>query len=192
MSEWNELRFWYSSDVTSEELYTFKRDVMLPALEEHAIDQFLCLDQAAFMLLRFYSTEEVFETIVKQLERKLPKQFSDITRESWTPEGDARERIQAAKQFLSADDYIMAKEGWKILGRKDNEWLVAVEDLDKQVEAFSTFMSDVLGKFTRSYIEKMPYRVEDRWLLSVFVHLMLDSISVWQEMEAEVREFPYV
>jgi len=192
MDEWKELRFWYAGDVSSTDLYAFKREVLLPALEAHAIDQFLCLDQAAFMLLRTCGTVEILDGLFKRFEDDLPELFSKVSQESWSPEVDARDRIQAAKQFLSADDYILAQEGWKILGRKDNEWLVAVEDLDRQVDAFSIFMSDVLGRFTKLYIENMPYMVEDRWLLSVFMHLMLDSISVWQEKEAEVREFPYV
>jgi hypothetical protein len=192
MNKWNELRFWYSSDVTSEGLYAFKRDIMLPALDTFGVDKFLCLDQAAFMLIRICAADDVFDALMRQFESDLPTQFREVTQENWSPEVDARERIQAAKVFLSADDYIKKEEGWKILGRKEGEWLVAVEDMDKQVEAFSTFMSDVLGKFTQQYIESMPYMVEDRWLLSVFVHLMLDSISVWQEKEAEVREFPYV
>ena len=38
----------------------------------------------------------------------------------------------------------------------------------------------------------MSYRVEDRWLTSLFLHLILDSISIWQKEEGESREFPYV
>ena len=73
----------------------------------------------------------------------------------------------------------------------DGKWAAAPEDLDKQVVAFSTFMSKVVGKFTKAYLKEMPYRVEDRWLMSIFVHLILDSISIWQKEENESREFPY-
>ena len=71
-------------------------------------------------------------------------------------------------------------------------WIPAPENLDKQVTAFSIFMSRVVGKFTKAYLKEMPYRVEDRWLISVFVHLILDSISTWKNEENEIREFPYV
>lgn len=119
--------------------------------------------------------------------------FTRITKETWSPALDAENRIIAAKQRLSGDDYIFGKVGWKIVGKDENDqWLITNEDLDKQVDAFSIFMTEVLGAFAKRYIEKMPYMVEDRWMLSVFEHLMLDSISVWQAAENEVREFPYV
>ena len=75
---------------------------------------------------------------------------------------------------------------------KDGTWIVASEKLDKQVTAFSSFMCRVVGKFTKAYLKEMPYRVEDRWLMSVFLHLILDSISVWQKDENECREYPYI
>ena len=53
-------------------------------------------------------------------------------------------------------------------------------------------MTRVLGVFTERYLLEMPFRVEDRWLMSVFLHLMLDSISVWHLEEKEIREFPFI
>lgn len=193
MDGWRELRCWYAGEASRESLYGYKRSVILPILEEFGIDVFLCLDQNKFFPLRVHSSEEVFDNLLTRLERDLPPMFERISKEAWSSTFDAENRIISAKQQLSGDDYIFGKTGWKILGKDENgQWLIDTEDLEKQADAFSIFMTEVLGAFTKQYIEKMSYMVEDRWMLSVFVHLMLDSISVWQDVEEEVREFPYV
>ena len=193
MDDWRELRFWYADEVSRESLYEYKREVILPALEEFGITSFLFLDQHKFFPLRVKCSEKIFDELFARLESDLSLMFTRVTKETWSPSFDAENRIISAKQRLSGDDYLYGKVGWKILGKDENDqWLIDTEDLEKQSEAFSIFMTDVLRVFTKKYIEKMPYMVEDRWMLSVFMHLMLDSISVWQEMENEVREFPYV
>ena len=193
MEEWGEIRFWYADNVSRTSLYEFKREVLLPTLDEFGIASFLFLDQHKFLPLRIHCSEKTFDKLIIRLEGDLPPMFTRISKETWSPTFDAENRIISAKQRLSGDDYLYGKVGWKILGKDENDqWLMANEDLDQQVEAFSIFMTEVLGVFTKQYIERMPYMVEDRWMLSVFVHLMLDSISVWQDVEGEVREFPYV
>lgn len=193
MDEWREIRFWYADEVSREHLYDYKREVILPVLEEFGISSFLFLDQNRFLPLRINCSEKTYDELFTHLEGDLPPMFTRISKEAWSPAFDAENRIISAKQRLSGDDYLYGKVGWKILGKDENDqWLIDIEDLEMQVEAFSVFMTDVLGVFTKQYIEKMPYMVEDRWMLSVFVHLLLDSISVWQDVEDEVREFPYV
>jgi hypothetical protein len=193
MYEWRELRIWYADEVSRASLYEYKREVILPALEEFGITSFLFLDQHKFLPLRVRCLDKTFDELFTRLEGDLPPMFTHVSKEIWSPIFDAENRIISAKQRLSGDDYIFGKVGWKILGKDENDqWLMANEDLEKQSEAFSIFMTEVLGSFTKQYIERMPYMVEDRWMLSVFVHLMLDSISVWQDVEGEVREFPYV
>ena len=64
------------------------------------------------------------------------------------------------------------------------------EDLDSKVEVFAKFMAKVLGKFTREFLEEIPEYVDDRWLMLLFMHLLLNSISIWHEHE--VRMFLFV
>ncbi len=193
MDKWKELRFWYADKVSRGSLYAYKSDVILPVLDEFGITKFLFLDQNKYLPLRVYCSESALDELFTRFDGDLPSMFTHLSEEAWSPTSDSEDRIVSAKRILSGDDVLFEDVGWKILGKGEHgQWLMDVEDLDKQVEAFSTFMTDVLGVFTKQYIESMPYMVEDRWMLSVFVHLMLDSISVWQDAENEVREFPYV
>ncbi len=103
---------------------------------------------------------------------------------------DARNRILSCKGRVGL---ARSAQGWKVSGKNESgKWVVASEDLNRQQIAFANFMARVAGKFTRAYLEEMPYRVEDRWLMSLFLHLMLDSISIWQKEESEAREFPFL
>lgn len=84
--------------------------------------------------------------------------------------------------------------GWKVLGRgqTDGNWVAGPDDLERKVEEFARFMTKVAGNFTRAYLNEFQERVDDPWMLSVFIHLLLDSVSVWQNSERRARDFPYV
>jgi hypothetical protein len=80
-----------------------------------------------------------------------------------------------------------------IAGREplNNLWVPDKDDLELKIEEFSVFMTKVVGKFTRAYFQNMPRKIQDRWLLSVLIHLLLNSISLDQIQEKETRDFPY-
>lgn len=193
MGEWREFRLWYATTPDPDALFRFKRTKLLPVVQKYGIVNFLVLDEPEFVLLRVEAEEQVEKLIESSLKDcvQSTQLFGRVTVESWSPIADARSRILAARQRVGVPAEI-PDGGWMIKGKTaDGKWVPAPEDLDKQVEAFSTFISRVVGKFTKAYIEEMPYRVEDRWLTSVFLHLILDSISTWQREENESREFPY-
>ena len=148
--------------------------------------EFLILDEPGFILLRVEADNGITGRIRASLEEAIRPIFSQITAQSWSPQADAKNRILDARRRAGILDGIPG-EGWMIKGKNPNGWWIpAPEDLDKQVTAFSTFMSKVLGKFTKAYLKEIPYRVEDRWLMSVFVHLILDSVSTNQTEENEI------
>jgi hypothetical protein len=194
MSKWREFRFWYVTTPKPNDIFVFKRDYLVPILEKYKIEDFLMLDEPEFLLLRV----EVNDLLAKRIDSSLKEAiqsgsiFSKLTTEDWSPVADAKDRILSARQRANIPTEI-PEGGWMIVDKDaDGKWIAAPEGLERQVSAFSTFMSRVAGKFTKAYLKEMPYRVEDRWLMSVFIHLTLDSISVWQKQENESREFPYV
>lgn len=194
MREWREFRLWYAINPNPNDLYEFKRTNLLPIVEKYSIEDFLILDEPKFVLLRIEVENEVekqIESSLRQCVSSTPL-FSELTVGNWSPTTDAKDRIFTARKRAMVPLELPAG-GWMIKGKaSDGKWVASAEDLDRQVRAFSTFMSRVVGKFTKAYIKEMPYRVEDRWLTSVFLHLILDSISIWQKEEDESREFPYV
>lgn len=193
MAAWREFRLWYAASPSPHDLFAFKTAYLVPALEKHGVEDFLVLDEPRFVLLRLGADDELANDIRLSLEESIKSGalFAELTLETWSPEADARNRILSARQRAKLPAEI-PEGGWVIKGkRSDGKWIADSEDLDKQVAAFSTFISRVLGRFTKAYLKEMPYRVEDRWLMSLFLHLMLNSISIDQPQESETREFPY-
>lgn len=194
MAEWHEFRLWYAINPNPSDIFAFKKAHLLPMLERYGVEDFLMLDEPEFVLLRIDINGESAKRIYCDLEKTTRPEplFSKVTVESWSPTEDARNRILTARQRAKIPAGI-PQGGWRITGKTpDGKWGAAPEDLDKQIAAFSIFISKVVGKFTKAYLKQMPYRVEDRWLMSVFLHLILDSISTWQKEEEESRDFPYV
>jgi hypothetical protein len=185
---------WYGEKVSREALYDLRRKV-LPILDSHKIGDFLVLNEPKYVLLRVNIGEDVKRTIEESLNRLVRESqdaFSRVTVDTWNPETDARDRIFGAAQRLGLR--LQDGKGWKIVGREplNRQWVPMPDDLESKIAEFSNFMTKVVGKFTRAYVEHMSGRMEDRWLLSVMLHLLLNSISLNQFEENEAREFSYV
>jgi hypothetical protein len=174
-------------------LFDFKRTDMLHVLDEQQVGYFLALDEGQFVLIRIEGTKELAEKVKTSIERVGSGLFSHITIETWSPVRDAHDRIIGARGRAGLPQ---KEAGWKVVGMHVEggtlKWQFGDEDLGKQELAFASFMSHVAGQFTRAYLEEMPFRVDDRWMMSVFIHLMLDSISTWHDEENESRQFPYI
>jgi len=191
--EWCEFRLWYGEKVNVEKLYNLRK-LLLPILDEHKIEDFLVLNEPKFVLFRVEVEEETKKDIEKSLEvlvEQLESTFSRVTIEKWDPEEDARDRILEAAQRLGLK--LEEGKGWMIAGREplNRNWVPIQDNLDLKIREFAVFMTKVVGKFTRAYVKEMPRIVKDRWLLSVLLHLLLNSISVDKVQEKETREFPY-
>jgi hypothetical protein len=192
--EWLEFRIWYGRKLDRKKLYDLRKS-LITVLDEHEIKDFLILNEPKFVLLRIQAEEGVrldLEKAIKGLIERSEDAFSNVTIEKWPPEEDARNRILSAAQRLGLK--LEEGKGWMIAGREplNRLWVPVEDDLDLKVKEFAIFMTKVVGQFTRAYVENMPRQIEDRWLLSVFVHLLLNSISLDQIQEDEVRAFPYV
>lgn len=200
---WHQFNFYCSESLLRlhpnsefyDRFYCFKRG-LLPILDEYDIENFLILDEGRFFLLRVDLEAEMGETLREDFDRLVDESvdFDKVTVESWSPEEDARTRILGARERavqmgISFED--IPEGGWKIETRYRGQWIVGPDDLNMKIEKFSRFMSKVVGKFTRAYLEELSERVDDRWLLSVFIHLLLHSISE-QRFEKQTREFPWI
>lgn len=192
--EWYEFNLWYGEKIDIEKLCNLRK-LLLPILDEHKIEDFLVLNEPKFVLLRVEIDEETKRNVEKDLKslvEQLQGTFSKVTSNKWNPEKDARDRILRAAEKLGLK--LEEGKGWMIVGREplNRQWIPVEDNLDLKVREFAVFMTKVVGKFMRAYVEEMPRIVKDRWLLSVLIHLLLNSISVDQVQEKETREFPYV
>jgi len=87
--------------------------------------------------------------------------FDNVTLHTWSPEDDARNRIlyskeTAKKMGISFDGF--PGDGWKIETWCGGGWIAKPDDLDVKTEKFAKFMSKVVGRFTRAYLEEIPER----------------------------------
>lgn len=198
MPNWYEFRLWYRGSPNPDALFAFKKTRLLATLELHNIEYSFILDEEKFILVRIELDEVCARKIQSSLEelvRSEDSPFTKVTLETWPPAEDAKSRILNARrragQIISFRG--IPEGGWKIKGlATDGNWIADAEDFAREAEAFTIFMSRVAGEFTRAYLKEMPYRVNDRWLMSVFLHLLLDSISSWQNEENETRMFNYL
>lgn len=223
--KWYELRTWGSDELSTlikenpikacEILYIFKREILLPIIEKHDIQDFLILDEFLgedrFILLRVNVDEETVKQIKNNIDNimkqsRFKRYFTDVKYKDWFPEKDANERILGAREraIKSGISFEGVSEiGWKVTGIKGYKfglglgecyvsinWAVAPDDIKRKIEVFSLFMTKVVGQFTKAFLSEFPEYIDDRWLLSLFVHLLLNSISMWQENE--IRQFPVI
>ena len=193
MLRWHEFQLWYFKTAIPEDLFDFKKKYLLPLYDRPGVKGFLTLDEPDFSLARVLVEDDTAQELKTYLETAIAggNLFSRVTAAAWDPKRDAVERIVGARARAGIDDEI-PPGGWQITGMSDGKWVACTQDLEKQAESFSIFMSRVLGSFTRAYIQEMPHPVKDRWLMSVFLHLMMNSISIYNDEEDEVRRFPAV
>lgn len=204
MKRWLELQIRYSDEFMNSPdwqiLYKFKRNCLLPILEKHSITDFLTLDEPKFVLFRAEVDENTLTKIRGDIQDYINEDpnFSNINVVDWSPEKDARDRILGAKQrALEGGVFFpggVPEGGWKIVGRGriNKNWVAGPDDLERKVEEFARFMTKVTGRFTRVYLKEIEEGVDDPWMLSVFTHLILDSVSVWQNLEKMARDFPSI
>ena len=180
------------------------------------LDEFL--DKERFVLLRVNVDEETSKQIKRDIEKMIQQNefkqfFTHVKLEVWSPLEDAKSRILKARKGAEQRGVSfkgIPKGGWKVTGIKGYklspiglgpviglagittlpEWDVAPEDLEHKAELFARFMTNVAGQFTKAFLREISEYIDDRWLLSVFIHLLLNSLSIWYEDEA--RLFPYV
>lgn len=191
---WKEFRFWYGENKDIKYHYKLRK-IVLDILEKYEISDPLILGEPNFVLVRIEIDGKIAEKIKDEFTEALillEGAFSKTSLESWDAEEDARNRIlsTAKKLKFKLDD----GKGWSIIGKDpvNNYWIPIEDNPEIKTKEFAIFMTKVVGKFTKAFIKEMPRRIDDRWLLSVMIHLLLNSITIHLQQEREIREFPIV
>jgi hypothetical protein len=182
------------------------------------LDEFL--DRDRFILLRVKVSEDISNQIKQDLEKRIQdgqfkRFFINVELKYWPSKEDAKNRILDARkraEQIGISFKGIPEDAWKITGMKGYnigaiplkgtssiliptiaalpEWEASPDELDKKTEIFEQFMTKVAGEFTKIFLEEIPEYIDDRWLMSLFIHLLLNSLSIWYEDEA--RAFPYI
>lgn len=186
------------------ENYEFIKAYLIPLIRRTAVENFQILNyynpSKGEDLIRFRVEAE--DKLLKQIRNEINKLkeaglLRDFESEDYSPQRDAERRLESVRQNLERRLGKPLNKDWKIAGVKDNEWVIdtfEVEAYSKKCAAFEAFLARVLGKWTRVFIEEMDTKPEDRWLVSLFIHLLINSLAYpgpnLGTAEDEIRKMP--
>jgi hypothetical protein len=128
---------------------------------------------------------EVAPAILMKVEDEIGRlkqkgRIRDYSKESYDPRLDAERRIESVRQKLEALWGKPVSRNWKVVNLTDGTLIVDESDATayaKKVEAFEAFLCRIVGKWTKLFVEEIDSKPDDRWLVSLFVHLMMNSIA---------------
>ena len=98
--------------------------------------------------------------------------------DTWSPEADARNRTLEAKQKVQPGRVSewRTRFGSARVPIPPNLWDTGVQD-ERVIRDFELLMTEVLGRWTAAYMEKFDSPPKSEWLVSVAIHLLLNSIG---------------
>lgn len=188
---WYEFKLFFSDASKSRnwprENYDFIRSHIIPAIVRIDIPNFQILNyfnpskDEDFIRFRVEASRATIKKVDGEIGRlKQEGLIRSFSKESYNPRQDAERRIESVRQKLEAWWGKPVGKNWKIVGVTDNK--LAVDESDttayaKKLEAFETFLGRILGKWTKLFVEEVDIKPEDKWLVSLFVHLMINSIA---------------
>ena len=181
--------------------YIFIKESLIPLVDKLCINSFHVLnyfDQSKgedFIRFRVDVSPEVKAQIENEL-YTLKKQtlIQDFTQHAHNPRQDAEQRIKKVHKYLEVFAKRQVKENWTIVGINEGTPIFHEKnekELNEKLDAFESFLSHVLGQWTKTFVKEMKSKPEDMWLISVFVHLALNSITCHQGQESAIRNIPY-
>lgn len=155
-------------------------------LNFHVLNYFNPSERTDFIRFRVeVSQKELLSLLSKFDELKHNADIMDYQYEKWCPRGDVERRMEDVRQQLeriwrnSVENKIVDKN-WKLIDCVDEKYIIDETDYNefsKKAEAFKIFITRILGPWTKLFIEEMKLKPEDRWLLSLFIHLLLNSLA---------------
>lgn len=206
MSQWYEFRLIFSEgdktrgSVWPEENYQFIKNQLIPLIKRLHITNFHILNyfdlsltnpnERDFIRLRV----EVNESLLKQLKDEIINMIreGEIIRyeyETHSLRKDAEDRIESVRLQLIKMIGRDIDKNWDIAGIQDGLLQIAMTaDYDKKVKDFENFLGNVLGNFIIAFYEQISEKPYDKWLMSLFMHLMLNSICFDKTEEITIRQ----
>lgn len=200
---WHEIRIMFSESGEPRnwpsENYEFIRQRLFQIVDDVGLDRYLIFSyfkegQRDYIRFRIEADEEKSLKVKETLDKMKGKgTIFDYECESWSAKNDAELRIDSTREKIQEMSNIqIPADNWRIAGRADDKWAIGPGDYSRKVRQFTIMMEEVIGQCTRIFMDKLEEKPDDRWLMSVFVHLLLNSICCSESEENEVRTFPAV
>lgn len=187
---WIEFRLIFS-DASSprdwrRENYSFIRDHLIALIERNSVQNFHILNyfnpsQAEdFIRFRLEASPALVNRIEEEFDQlKQTNLISDYQVSDYSPRRDAEQRIESVRHKLQIQSGTQLDINWRILGLRDGQIQLDLSDVcahSSKVAAFEVFLSQILGKWTKLFLEEIHSRPDDIWLNSLFIHLLFNSL----------------
>jgi len=203
MNKWQEFRLIITHEakrkVWPKDNYDLIRSSLLPIINQIDLEEFLILNyfqpgREDLIRFRVPAETQILQIVKEHLDNlKIKGIIHDYEEEVWEPAKDASNRINSAKAKLEQGFKTRIETtGWQIVGKTNSQWMISSIDYGKKLSDFNTILTRVVGRCTKAFIEELGERPIDRWLMSLFIHLLLNSICCSKVEEREIRDFPYV
>jgi len=188
---WYEFKLFFSDASQTRdwprENYDFIRSHIVPTIMEVGIANFQMLNYfnptqgEDFIRFRVEVSPAILMKVEDEIGRLKQKgRIRDYSKESYDPRLDAERRIESVRQKLEALLGKPVSRNWKVVNLTDGTPIVDESDATayvKKVEAFEAFLGRIVGKWTKLFVEEIDSKPDDKWLVSLFVHLMMNSIA---------------
>lgn len=152
------------------------KNELIPFVEKHSLSFWVTnyFDAASdFILFRIKCSQNQLESareLVNALKRK--GMIVDWKEADWDPKNDALNRIEGLRRIPNFDpntNVIVGFEGSRIIVSPDAN----IHERRTQLTA----LYETLGECTKAIFRHLDSKPKDLWIMSVFVHLLLNSID---------------
>jgi hypothetical protein len=197
---WKEYRLYLSEPPRGTEHYAFVREILITYVEQNSIQNFLILNyrdpQRDMIRFRIETTEDGFEnarTFLNDLVTS--RRIVRFEEEDWDPRTDAANRIESARKRIERGliGHEIYRE-WIVSGKTGNLWMISRGDYTRKVDQLTTVFGKIVGQMTRIFYKNFEEKPEDVWLMSILLHLLINSLDYSgpdpPSEETFIREFP--
>lgn len=163
--------------------YKFIKDRLIPLIDRISVRNFHILnyyDAEDYIRFRVEANHSLQEKIrIEMDEFKKTGIIIDFEINSYSPRQDAERRFESVRKLLNTPQGAKYNKNWKITGIENERPVVEQSDInayDKKLVAYENYLARILGKWTKLFFEEIEIKPDDLWLVSVFVHLIINSL----------------
>jgi len=196
-ASWKEFRLHLSEPPRQTDHFVFIKSNLVPHINQQGFDKFLILNYFGTEqdMIRFrVKTDNTGFAKVRSFLNSLVTNHSIVRfeEEDWNPRTDASDRIDGARKRV--EQLILGHEiyrEWIVKGKNaQNMWFIPKGNYNRKLDQLTSIFADVVGKCTKAFYDALDEKPDDIWMISILIHLFLNSIDVSLQDERLVREFP--
>lgn len=175
---WNEFKLIVTDPPRYSGHFRLIKDEIIPFVNEHSFSFWITnyySNTSDFILFRIKSEQEDLRNVETFLDDLKSRNIIADWQCSgaWDPRSDARTRIEGLRQKVKGYN----PETHTIVGFDNSIVALSPDDGVAEKEAQLGALFEALGECTRAIYDNLDAKPNDLWIVSVFIHLLLNSID---------------